>query len=181
MNNIQQKQFFMECLYTALLRLIRTQPLEQIRISQLCETAGVSRMTYYRNCRSKTDILLWKLNSEFSVFLERLRSREQMTFQEMSLLFFQFWGQEDGEFVQILLSNRLTEPVIGQFFQYLENIFLCFPSRLPLPQYVRSFLAGGLWNLLREWLRSGQDVSPETLACLMVDMAGSWLETPESF
>lgn len=44
--------FAKECIVSALIQLIYAKPLSSITISELCQKAGVSRMTFYRNYKS---------------------------------------------------------------------------------------------------------------------------------
>ena len=66
MNNAEQKQFFQRCLYGALMQLIQEKKFEKISIGELCDRAGVSRMTYYRSYNNKEDIFLQHLDECFS-------------------------------------------------------------------------------------------------------------------
>ena len=43
---------------TGLLRLMRRMPYESIKITDIVREAGVSRMTYYRHFKSKSDVLV---------------------------------------------------------------------------------------------------------------------------
>ena len=48
----------MESLTEALLQLMRAKPLAEISVSELCDKAGVSRVSFYRNFDSMDDILV---------------------------------------------------------------------------------------------------------------------------
>ena len=50
--------FASECLTGALLKLIEKKRLDKISVTELCEKAGVSRVTYYRNFSSVESILV---------------------------------------------------------------------------------------------------------------------------
>ena len=47
-----------ECIVTALLRLMKVKSYSSISITDITNLAGVSRMAYYRNYKSKDDILI---------------------------------------------------------------------------------------------------------------------------
>ena len=76
MNNAEQKAFFQQCLYTALMALMREKKFEKISVGEICQRAGVSRMTYYRSYNNKEDILLQHLDECFAAFLEGLDMRD---------------------------------------------------------------------------------------------------------
>lgn len=64
----QTNLFAKECIVSALLNLIYTKPLSSITVSELCEKAGVSRITFYRNYESKEDIFKKKLGEIFDEY-----------------------------------------------------------------------------------------------------------------
>lgn len=55
-------QLARECIVTALLQLLKEKPLSALSISEITSRAGVSRMTYYRNYKSKEDIFVQALS-----------------------------------------------------------------------------------------------------------------------
>ena len=60
--------FAKECIVSALLQLIEKKPLSTITISELCQKAGVSRMTFYRNYGSKEDVFDKNLKDIFEKY-----------------------------------------------------------------------------------------------------------------
>lgn len=55
--NRKRNTFARECMFMALKKLLNDKPLEEITISELVKTAGISRTTFYRNYHSLADIL----------------------------------------------------------------------------------------------------------------------------
>lgn len=67
LNNLRQfnkemRDLCRQSIETALIELLEDKPLDQISISQLVAKAGVSRNAFYRNYRSKEDILKQRLD-----------------------------------------------------------------------------------------------------------------------
>lgn len=54
-------RFARECIVDALLVLTKEKPLSAITVSELCDHAGVSRMTFYRNYASKEEVFSSRL------------------------------------------------------------------------------------------------------------------------
>ena len=75
--NNPENIFVRECITEALIKLIKTKPLSEIRITELTKTAGVSRMSYYRNFNSKEEIF----SSYFSIILDRYDAAEKQLYQ----------------------------------------------------------------------------------------------------
>lgn len=53
--NNPENIFIRECMAEALIKLIKTKSLSEITITELTKTAGVLRMSHYRNFNSKEE------------------------------------------------------------------------------------------------------------------------------
>ena len=75
-------RFARECIVDALLVLTKEKPLSAITVSELCDRAGVSRMTFYRNYASKEEVfssrLLELLEEYGKEELDKIESIEDM-------------------------------------------------------------------------------------------------------
>ena len=54
---METKEFTKNCIMDALIQLMHTKDYNDITITDITKRAGVSRMSYYRNYKSKDDIL----------------------------------------------------------------------------------------------------------------------------
>ena len=61
-----------ECIVTALLRLMEVKSYPSITITDITNLAGVSRMAYYRNYKTKDDILINYLLEQESRLIKEL-------------------------------------------------------------------------------------------------------------
>ena len=113
--NHEQKNVFRECLYTALMELMTKKPLEKMGIGELCSKAGVSRLTYYRNSRSKEDILAQHLTECYDRFVNSLRNEENLNLDKICLEYFTFVKEEKDFFIR-LVNSRLG----NGFFDYIS-------------------------------------------------------------
>lgn len=173
MNNAQQKQFFQQCLYTALRKLMAQKAFTDISIAELCAVAGVSRMTYYRSYTCKEEILLQHLDELFLRYYDHLQSQKHLTFYELSLSFFHFiHGQEDA-FFEAIIQAGLASLLMDRFYVYLERIFTLIPLRETPNRYLRSFVAGGLYKMLIDWLKSGADLPEAEMARLLTSFSAA--------
>ena len=57
MSNEGRNAYVIEHINEALLGLLKEKSLNEISISEICETAGVGRMSFYRNYESKEDVI----------------------------------------------------------------------------------------------------------------------------
>lgn len=90
-----------DCIYTALLELMDKMPYSEIKITNIVNKAGVSRMAYYRNFKTKDDILLQKLGGTLSHFEELLKDYGNITEEE-------FWT----EFFEAFRKNQVIQNIV---------------------------------------------------------------------
>lgn len=164
MNNAEQKRFFQACLFDALMKLMQEKKFDKISVGELCEAAGVSRMTYYRSYNNKEDILLQHLDECFAVYLTDLPVRD---FYGVALSFFQFWQGQERAFLIAVVRSGLSAQLMDKFYGYLDQII---PQMVPSEEvqpFVKSFLAGGLYKMLMDWMKAGTQTSPEEMAAFL--------------
>lgn len=155
MENRKQKEFFQSCLYEALIKLMQKKNFAEISVSELCQEAGVSRMTYYRSYNTKEDILRQHLEECFGRFLVQLETTTNMSFYEVSVRFFEFWQEEELDFLKVLIDSELAMNLMDMFYEYLEVIYKSLDLKNEVPSFAKSFLAGGLYKLLIDWVKDG--------------------------
>ena len=90
MNNVEQKTFNQQCLYTALMQMSNKKTIDSITIGELCDYAGVSRMTYYRSYTSKEEILLQHLEECFVRFISQLEAKKYIPIMIWHVFFLSF-------------------------------------------------------------------------------------------
>ena len=164
MNNAEQKRFFQACLYDALMKLMQAKKFDKISVGELCEAAGVSRMTYYRSYNNKEDILLQHLDECFAVYLAELPVQD---FFGVALSFFQFWQGQERQFLIAVVRSGLSAQLMDRFYGYLDQII---PQMVPSEEvqpFVKSFLAGGLYKMLMDWMKTGTQAAPEEMAAFL--------------
>lgn len=173
MTNAEQKRFFQQCLYDALMKLMQEKKFDKISVGELCDCAGVSRMTYYRSYNNKEDILLQHLDECFAVFLKDLPVKD---FYGVALSFFRFWQGQEREFLIAVVRSGLNAQLMDRFYDYLDQIIpQMVPSETVQP-FVKSFLAGGLHKMLIDWMKTGTQTAPEEMAAFLAKGSRSLIE-----
>lgn len=150
------------------MRLMKEKKFDKISVGELCKAAGVSRMTYYRSYNNKEDILLQHLDECFTVYLADLPAKD---FYGVALSFFQFWQGQAREFLIAVVRSGLSAQLMDRFYGYLDQII---PQMVPSEEvqpFVKSFLAGGLYKMLMDWMKTGTQTAPEEMAAFLA--AGS--------
>lgn len=177
---------------SALIHLLKTEPLDKITIQQIADTADVHRATFYQHYYDKYDLLdqieyevLKKMRVNFNDKAKQLKALNSV--EEAAIVFKEIpkamltMISEDIERYQVLLSsgrNHEIEQKIG------DMIALNLKSLLPNPdeiegipfRYFHAFVLGSMWSLMRIWVLDEErlpiDAQVENIYKLMYE--GPW-------
>lgn len=177
----QTNVFAKECIVLALLKLIYIKPLSSITISELCEKAGVSRMTFYRNYESKEDIFKKRLCEIFEEYKkDSARNEEGGIFYDIPHLIHYFnYLYKYRDFMDGLLYCGY-----GIFFFNMLGAYMNEKWSHRANRFVLASFAGSLYSMFTLWGTGQYCDDAETLAHeLMVIYSGCETgisDTPET-
>ena len=134
------------------------QPFATISIQEIVDTAGVSRMAYYRNFSSKEDILRYHIFIVSQDFIAKWEVSKPKNFQEYLVLLFDFL-LEEKEFGLKLVNSGLFD--LGK--EAFDKGILADTNDTK-GFYNRCFLSGGLFNMYKFWLENGCKETPKQLS-----------------
>ena len=86
MSNEGRNAYVIEHINEALLGLLKEKSLNEISISEICETAGVGRMSFYRNYESKEDVIKKQLLQLIQEWEKDYEGKNDPTYFSESLL-----------------------------------------------------------------------------------------------
>ena len=169
----------------ALLSLLEKKPFEYITISEICETAGVNRSTFYLHYENTGDLLkettafvLDDFSSYFPVDIENLT----MKFTECNLQDLQFINEtylypylsfvkENQRVFSAVLSQPAAFDTNTIFQKLFDNIFNPILNRFRYPKdeqnYVMMFYLNGITAIITEWLKDGCKKSIEDISTII--------------
>lgn len=157
-----------ECMVTALIQLLKEKPLSAITVSELTERAGVSRMTYYRNYKSKEDIF----SSYLEDILEGYREESRREYpggiyydMEHMVHCFQYCAKH-MEFLDGLFRSGYGHFFIKAISDYVVETWMN-PEDDDCQFYRMMAFVGSLYNLFLSWYYRGAEEPPEKLAEVM--------------
>ncbi|SEP82134.1 DNA-binding transcriptional regulator, AcrR family [Ignavigranum ruoffiae] len=168
-NNLELSK---ESLRTALLQLMHDTPLHQIKVTQLCQKAGVSRMAYYRNYPSLLALYQDIIHSFLAEFLQNSYHYIQAgRWQDFWLEFFTYIHQHQ-DLVRIILNHQSQSEIL----HYLNQLFVPKYQEISQQQqyYIRGII-GLTYNIMLAWVESDFNLLPEDLAQLCQQMIPSSL------
>ena len=143
----------------ALLILIRKKEWQNISVTEICEKAGVTRMSFYRSFTGKEDVLrkwIGKVTDQFMAEygIDFLRdSREDYLMKLFRHV------TEYKERLQVIYRAGLIHFVQEEF----DRVMLAhYEGRYT--DYQTSFISGGVYNVFLLWLKKGCIETPEQMA-----------------
>lgn len=152
-----------------LIKLMNKKEFNKISITELCNKANVSRISFYRNFESKEDILLKytdKITSEFiknQKYKYSLNNRKEYIFELFSHL------NNHKDYCSLLYKNNLIYIVKDIFDKYFFKTISDSSSKKE--QYNHVFNAGGFYNMFEFWLKNGCTESPKELSEMFINLS----------
>ena len=149
--------------FLQLLTEYRVEDAETITISEITSKANVSRMAYYRNFKSKTDIINYYLSETLWKELY-----EKLTHN------YNFWSVEYGtRFYTLMKAHRQTllllknhgyDSLILSAFNKINEETLGDMPRNSINRFIIYYTAGASYNAMMQWLEDGCIESPEEMS-----------------
>lgn len=156
-------------IFEALYELLSRKNINEINVSEICDKAGVSRMSFYRNFKSKDDLVSKSLEKILINLKESLSQQEQINQYTVT---------------REIFSTALKYTKISQAFKnsdYIEKFINSIGEQLftfspedkinPTKKYVPIFYFSALAGVLAMWLNNGTKESPEEMARCICSVA----------
>lgn len=155
----------------AFLKLLQSEDIidsEMITISQITSTAKVSRMAYYRNFQSKTEIIDYYLSETLWKELNDTLSTD-----------FEFWSLDYGiaffnlmkchrDDILLLKKHGYADRILSAFNRLNENLIGDMPIH-SMERFKIYYAAGASYNAMLHWLEDGCHESAEDMASNMLE------------
>ena len=166
MSNEARNSYVIEQITEALTGLLRTKPIGEVSISELCAAAGVGRASFYRNFESKEAVLQRKdeaLLRQAAAAQAKAAGREPENLMASLLLFY----KKNQDFYALVYKNDS-----GILLDTILKIAGPAQADANIAAYVKAFVAYGIYGTVCEWIRRGMTESAEALAILMQQEQG---------
>ena len=152
--------FVRDCITKALFKLMKSKDYQNITVSEIVRTAGVSRNSFYRNYQSIEDILRQYLIEQTSRWWAEYMTHLHPNVIEETFQHFLNMREE----IQLLYKAGLSHLL-------MEHIVLCGKQSLTgeiSNAYQTAFMSGGLWGLTNEWILRGMKETPQQMQALFL-------------
>ena len=168
MNNEQRNSYVKEQITKTLLHLLETKSIDDISISELTNAAEIGRVSFYRNYKSKEDILRQeadRLLTQWGSLFQSMPSNEYNSFFLSLFDFFQF----NNQFFTTLYQSGLSHIIMDTIVATAE----ISPQTQNLEAYLKSFWAYGVYGWIIEWIKRGMQESSQELLQLFQNAQGN--------
>lgn len=168
MSNNEANQITRESICTALLFLMDEKEFDQITISELVRKAGVSRQSFYRNYKSKEDIIIEIEETILTTFAASLNNPKYVNNYRLWLYDFFELIKENHSVIAVLHKANLSD-VLFEKVPFLVEDYAHKHSK-EVHYYIIGML-GALKSIVLHWFFSGMKESCETMVdiCLQFD------------
>lgn len=166
--NSEKNRFAKECLHLALKRLMKQKNLRDITVTELTETAGVSRMAFYRNYHSILDVVREILLYDFFGG-DLTRDELQAGVYEHLVLFFLVLEREK-EFLSNLVESGFSWLLMDASDAMCTRLECILGESGLDERYSAAVFSGVIFKLVVSWLSRNTPDSPQSMAALTYDI-----------
>ena len=162
MNNTEKNSYVKTKITDSLLMLLKENKLSDISISEITEKAGVGRTSFYRNYKSKDDILR---QYDLMLIKEWGKSFESNPRSNVNNLFgslFQHY-KNHADFYMILYDNNLTDMILDT----IKDVSGPKAEMDNKEAYGKAFIAYGIYGWLMEWMSRGMKESEDEINAML--------------
>ncbi|WP_164847991.1 TetR/AcrR family transcriptional regulator [Lacticaseibacillus hulanensis] len=152
----EQQAFSRACIQEALFLLMQDRPLDEITISAISERSGISRMGFYRNYKSKTDVLNDYFAGEMGHLTATLAEIEPLNAENITPKYFQLI-KDDSDKLALAISAG-GDQVLFDVFVTTIGKFFTDNMRRPwftgsYADYWKRFVTAGLYAITVQWIK----------------------------
>lgn len=169
LSNEESHKVTRESIEEALLVLMKEREYGEISVSELVKKAGISRAAYYKNYKSKEEVIqsLLKRRAMQDVEIAQEKGRQGHSGDFWKSMFEQLLPS--AEVYQILCKNGLK----GLLFETYNEMAMSYMNLIEKQnRYYMLFFSGAISNVLIGWVENGMKESPEEMGKILDEMIG---------
>lgn len=163
-----------EWIFNALLTLLETMPYEDIKISNITDKADVARQTFYRNYKSKDDIIINYLDDRFNEFKVKAKEVQNRSTAATFILSFELFMEHREALIKIKnagLDYLLFNQLLSYNKYFLDHVSENEQNNSSLHnEYFVKFQVGGLATIVLEWIKRDMSMTPEEIGGIVYEI-----------
>ena len=148
----------------ALIKLMKKKSIEKITVDELCETGGIGRATYFRNFKSKDEILTAYIIMRWRAYEKKHRLKEH-SLSDMYRVrrYFEFCDSM-RQVNDLIFRQGHHGAILSAYETIVTDSDLGSDAGSNVDSYESYYMAYGLFGILMRWAKSGYRDTPQALA-----------------
>lgn len=172
----------------SLIRLMEEKSIQKISISELCKNAGINRVTFYNHYRTQFD-LLREIEVDVAEALHEELRKQQIdggTPLDKRVEVICTYLKNNSELAKLLFENNSAESEFAIDMFRVPHIWETICSNLSKKygekgkKLLVTFMMHGTYSMIREWLLSGMEQTPEEIGRLVGGISIEGYESPQA-
>lgn len=166
----------------ALLSLLSTKSIFDIKVTELCEEAGYNRTTFYKHYSIPEDVLSeieFEEYMNFEVYISNIDLNGSVNTLEPLLMYI----KDNSGVFEILFANKekqfgkkVMNLVLSTFKEGIEKF-----DRPALKPYINELIIDSSLSIILQWIANDFDLDTRTVTRLLLSTIKSIIETAENF
>lgn len=167
-------------IFEAYYELLKKYPCSDISVSEICEKAGVSRMSFYRNFKSKEDLISKSIEKVLQNLKQRLLKYDKLNQYVVTREIFvtaEMYKDAFKSFKDSEYASKLMDSVAEKLFSFAPEDKIS-----PTKKYIPIFYFSALTGLLNFWIKNRTESNtPDEMAKLICEIADFPFFSDENF
>jgi AcrR family transcriptional regulator len=135
-------------IYESLIELMKKRPFSKITIQNITENADVARLTFYRNFKSKEDVIIEKAKSIIQNINYEIHNTNFVPIDILCNAFI-----DNSDFFKIVIGNDLEYLITKAFDNDIKEIFRKVFDLNFIDQYTYKYYIGSFSSIVMEYFR----------------------------
>ena len=161
-SNEARNAYVTEHITQSVLKLLKEKPLNDISISEIVDDAAVGRTSFYRNYKTKEDVIKKHIEHLIEVWDQEYKTSGKDSNAELYGSLFEHL-KNHADFFLLLKERNLMYLFLEVFIEKSGPK----PEDVNMWAYTKSFIAYGTYGWIEEWIARGMQESAETMAELL--------------
>ena len=155
-------------IYESFKQLLEKNNFDNISVCDVCEKAGVSRMSFYRNFKSKEELTFKWIESLLNTLKENIENlEEKSTYTIVKTIFELFLSYKQAIFS--LEDTKMAKDITNQITTKLrESDNVDYMNKTS--KYIPVYFYGAITSTMFDWLKNGAEETPDEMARLIASL-----------
>lgn len=168
-----KSQHSKEQMRNALLELLKEKDFDSITIQEITDKAELSRRTYYRNYRSKVDIVTDILHYTWQDYLAALKKLESSSISEITEILYGITIHHKEDILLLHQQNLLIHLIPIATNDLPDIMATRYPGMSIDPKalrYMSTFIVSGFFQVIPTWLTENPEISSKEMGHYLEQM-----------